>query len=76
MAAGKPASDLDESDLIRELAHLHETRHATFRHGSDDALTAHSERTAALESEYLRRHPQREVDADRTRAGARSRQDA
>ncbi len=76
MAAGKPASELDESDLISELTHLHETRNTTFRHGSDDALAAHSQRTAALEAEYLRRHPQLEVDADRTRAGARSRENA
>lgn len=73
---GVPPSELDEADLLRELGHLHETRHATFRHGSDDALAAHGARTEALEKEYLHRHPDREVDAARTRAGARERQDA
>ncbi len=73
---GIPPSDLADEDLLRELGHLHETRHTTFRHGSDDALSAHSARTEALEQEYLRRHPQREVEAGRARAGARERKDA
>ena len=68
---GVPASDLAEADLVRELAHLHETRHDTFLHGSPDALDAHTNRTAELEAEYLRRHPEREVDPRRMRAGAR-----
>jgi len=63
--------DLAESDLIRELAHLHRTRHDTFLHGSPDALREHSSRLAELEGEYLRRHPEREVDPARTRLGAR-----
>ncbi|RJK93797.1 DUF6158 family protein [Vallicoccus soli] len=72
-AHGIDPSTLDEADLVRELAHLHETRHETFLHGSGDALSAHTGRTAALEQEYLRRHPERDVDLGRTREGARSR---
>ena len=64
---------LSDDDLQRELLRLHETRNETLRHGSDDALDAHTTRTAELESEYLRRFPQREVDPERLRSGARSR---
>lgn len=70
---GVPPGDLADGDLLRELAHLHATRHDTFRHGSGDALDHHNERTAELEAEYLRRFPDREVDPDRLRAGARAR---
>lgn len=70
---GVAAQDLNEADLLRELAQLHATRHGTFRHGSDDALIRHTERTGELEGEYLRRFPQREVDAERLRSGARER---
>ena len=70
---GVPPSQLSEADLRRELQHVHETRHETFLHGSRDALDAHSWRTAELEAEYLRRFPQREVDPERLRAGARLR---
>jgi Family of unknown function (DUF6158) len=70
---GVPPSELSEQDLRRELEHVHETRHATFLHGSLDALDAHSRRTAELEAEYLRRFPDREVDPARLRAGARQR---
>lgn len=69
--SGVPAQDLAESDLLRELHHLHETRHDTFLHGSPDALAEHTSRVAELENEYLRRHPDRAVDPARTRAGAR-----
>lgn len=72
-STGIDATDLEEADLVRELGHLHETRNRTFLHGSPDALEAHSRRTEALEAEYLRRHPDRDVDAGRTRDGARSR---
>ena len=68
---GVPASDLKDEDLERELAHLHGTRHDTFLHGSDDALTFHTSRTEELEQEYLRRNPDRVVDARRTRHGSR-----
>jgi len=70
---GVQASELSEDDLRRELAHVHETRHTTFLHGSQDALEAHTRRMGELESEYLRRHPEREIDPDRLRAGARQR---
>ncbi|MDT7629624.1 MAG: hypothetical protein QOI50_1554 [Pseudonocardiales bacterium] len=63
--------DLAETDLIRELEHLHRTRHETFLHGAPHALREHSNRTDELEGEYLRRHPEREVDPARTRSGAR-----
>ncbi|KRV49638.1 hypothetical protein AQ490_20200 [Wenjunlia vitaminophila] len=64
---------LEDSVLIRELEQIHRTRHETLLHGSVNALNAHSERMAALEREYLRRHPSRLVAADRTREGARAR---
>jgi hypothetical protein len=70
---GVPAAELAEEDLLRELAHVHQTRHDTFLHGSADALATHTRRTAELEQEYLRRHPEREVDPDRLRSGARER---
>lgn len=73
MTEGIPARELSDEDLLRELSQLHETRHDTFRHGSDDALVRHTERTAELESDYLRRFPQREVDPERLRSGARER---
>ena len=65
--------DLSNDDLLRELESLHSTRHATLRHGSDDALSAHTSRQTTLEQEYLRRFPQREVDPNRLRDGARDR---
>ncbi|MCU1693927.1 MAG: hypothetical protein JWM64_3018 [Frankiales bacterium] len=68
---GVPASDLPDEALERELAHLHETRHDTFLHGSDDALEFHTSRTSELEGEYLRRNPDRVPDARRTRVGSR-----
>lgn len=66
----EPTALTDEA-LERELAHLHETRHDTFLHGSEDALQVHTARTDALEEEYLRRNPDRVVDARRTRHGSR-----
>ena len=71
MITGIPGSELPEEDLLRELRHLHQTRHDTFLHGSPDALREHTARTFELEHEYLRRHPDREVDPRRTREGAR-----
>lgn len=70
---GVAAAELAEDDLLRELRHLHDTRHGTFLHGSAEALKTHTRRTTELEDEYLRRHPEREVDPDRLRAGARER---
>ena len=70
---GVDPPELAEDDLVRELSHLHETRHGTFLHGSDDALEMHTRRMGELEAEYLRRHPQRQVDPRRLREGARDR---
>jgi hypothetical protein len=70
---GVPPSELSEVDLRRELQHVHETRNETFLHGSQDALDSHTRRTAELEAEYLRRFPEREVDPERLRSGARLR---
>ena len=71
--AGVPAAELDDTDLLRELGQLHETRNDTFLHGSDDALQHHSTRMTELEAEYLRRHPERQIDPERLRSGARER---
>ncbi len=71
MDTGIDAGELSEQALMRELAHLHATRHDTFLHGAPDALREHTARTFELEQEYLRRHPDRDVDPRRTRAGAR-----
>lgn len=72
---GVPAAALSDQDLLRELKSLHDTRNTTLRHGSAESLAHHSERCAELEDEYLRRNPQREVDPERLRAGARARGD-
>lgn len=74
METGVDARELTEQDLLRELEHLHSTRFDTLLHGTDDALVHHTERMNELEREYLRRHPEREVDPERTRAGARARE--
>jgi hypothetical protein len=63
--AGIDPADLDEEDLLRELASLYRTRLSTLRHGPDAALDNHFKRTAVLETEYLARHPGREVDPSR-----------
>ena len=69
---GVPPQDLADDDLEREVTHLHETRHETFRNDSEDALEAHTRRMLALEAEYLRRFPERSApDPMRTRAGSR-----
>jgi len=73
MSLGVDPTELSEEDLFRELGHLHETRHMTLRHASADALAAHTTRTAELEQDYLRRYPEREVDDQRLRSGARAR---
>lgn len=75
MSNGVDPEQLSPEDLLNELRSLHDTRHATFRHGSDDALENHNRRMRELEDEYLRRFPDREVDPERLRAGARSRAD-
>jgi hypothetical protein len=68
---GVPPEQLADEALERELQHLHETRHDTFLHGSEDALHFHTVRTQELETEYLRRNPDRVIDARRTRHGSR-----
>ena len=68
---GVPPPALTDEALERELLHLHETRNDTFLHGSEDALAFHTLRTGELESEYLRRNPDRVIDARRTRHGSR-----
>jgi hypothetical protein len=69
---GIAPSQLDDSDLERELRHLHETRHETFLNGSQDAFEAHTDRMLALEEEYARRFPDRiSPDGLRTRDGSR-----
>jgi hypothetical protein len=62
---GIDPAGLADDDLIRELGSLHRTRLHTLRHGPDAALANHLRRTAELESEYLARHPGREVDPSR-----------
>ena len=64
---GVDPAQLPDEDLFRELASLHDTRHDTLRHGSDDALDNHNRRLVELEGEYLRRYPQREIDPARLR---------
>jgi len=68
---GIPPGQLADDELRRELEQVHRTRHDTFRHGSDSALDTHNRRMTALEAEYLRRFPEREVDPQRLREGAR-----
>lgn len=67
---GVPAGDLSDDDPLRELEQLHRTRHDTLLHAPTQALQHHSERTAELELEYLRRRPERDIDPRRLRADA------
>jgi hypothetical protein len=67
MTETAPLTELAAEVLYEELGHLYETRLDTLRHGSDDALDNHTGRMRELEEEYLRRRPEREVDADRLR---------
>ncbi|HVE62229.1 MAG TPA: DUF6158 family protein [Mycobacteriales bacterium] len=68
----RPARDLDDADLEREVEHLHETRHETFLNGSADSFQAHTDRMLELESEYAQRFPDRTApDPMRTREGSR-----
>ena len=72
LTTGKPATELDDADLERELTHLHETRHETFMNGSEDAFQAHTDRMLELEAEYASRFPDRTTpEALRTREGSR-----
>lgn len=67
--AGIDPAELTNEDLLREMSSLHRTRLDTLRHGSDASLANHLRRTAELETEYLTRHPGREVDPGRLRDG-------
>jgi hypothetical protein len=70
---GIPVTQLSDADLERDLEHLHETRHETFLHGTEDALEAHTRRMLDVEKEYLRRFPDRVVpDPARVRASHHS----
>ncbi len=71
--SGVAPVELDERQLLRELEAIHRTRHETLLYASVEALRHHSSRMAALEGEYLRRHPDRAPASGRTRAGARAR---
>jgi hypothetical protein len=71
--AGIDPQTLTDEDLVRELDSLGRTRLDTLRFGSDDALDQSTVRTVELEREYLRRHPDREIDPERLRSGARQR---
>lgn len=64
---GIDPAELAEDDLIREMESLHRTRLDTLRHATESALATHLRRTAELETEYLARHPGREVDPSRLR---------
>jgi len=66
---GIDPAGLTDDDLFRELRSLHRTRLDTLRHGAEPALDNHLRRTAELETEYLARHPGREVDPHRLRDG-------
>jgi hypothetical protein len=70
---GVDPADLSDDDLMRELGHLYDTRMDALRHAADQALDEHTRRMALLEAEYLVRYPEREVDPERLRAGARAR---
>src|SRR4051794_37163799 len=52
---GIAAEQLADLDLRRELAYLHQTRHETMLHGSDDAFETHTRRMLELEQEFVRR---------------------
>ncbi|MFF1410463.1 DUF6158 family protein [Streptomyces sp. NPDC058289] len=71
--AGPSAGGLEEGRLMKELEAIHRTRHETLLHGSDEALVTHTRRMDELESEYVRRHPERAQTTSRTRSGARAR---
>ncbi|HEX2073994.1 MAG TPA: DUF6158 family protein [Geodermatophilus sp.] len=58
-----PWSEISNEDLVRELDHMHQTRHDIFRTGRAEAWRNHLERTAQLEAEYLRRFPHGVTDA-------------
>ena len=69
---GVDPRELGDDDLVREVTHLHETRHEAMRGASESAFEAHTRRMLELEQEYIRRFPEDSApDPLRTRAGAR-----
>ncbi|MCU1675843.1 MAG: hypothetical protein JWM93_601 [Frankiales bacterium] len=69
---GIRATELSDEDLLREVSHLHETRHDTFLNGSSSALRNHTDRMLELEQEYAHRHPDAVTpDAARMRESSR-----
>lgn len=70
---GVAVGELSIDNLLHELDNLYRTRQETLRHGSAHALQASTSRIAELEREYLHRFPDREVDPERLRSGARER---
>lgn len=70
---GVAPGDLSDEDLFRELGHLYETRLDALRHAADQAYGEHTRRMNEMEAEYLRRRPDREIDPERMREGARAR---
>jgi uncharacterized protein DUF6158 len=69
---GIRGAELSDDDLMRELEHLHQTRHDTFLNGSEHALEHHTQRMVELEGEYRRRFKHETPDDLRTRAGSRA----
>jgi hypothetical protein len=64
---------LNDAELVSEMERLHAARVDTLRHGADAAVANSAAEIAALESEYLRRHPDREISASRLRHPLRER---
>lgn len=62
-----PAHELSMDELLAEMASLHRARHDVLRYDSAEGLRTHLARTAEIETEYLWRFPEREVDPARTR---------
>lgn len=73
MPTGVSPTVLSVDDLLRELGSLYDTRLDALRHGSGQALRQHTHRMSELEAEYARRFPDREIDPERLREGARAR---
>jgi hypothetical protein len=70
---GIDPATLPVEDLLRELESLYTTRLDALRFGADQAWHEHTRRMGELEREYLRRFPEREIDPERLRSGARRR---
>ena len=73
MTDGTDPARLDDEALLHELEQLYQTRLDTLRHGSQQAVRHSGERLNELEAEYVRRRPEREVEAGRLRSGVRLR---